>query len=187
MKDYRISVKVRNNRILHAIEAIGGTPGQKWCDANGLSYATVNLLIGLKVSPLTSECAISATAAKLCDVLDKLPEDLWSNDKLYPLEKNFSEMEMSHEQVVALLPQIEQVVMLDESGVAHRQLKDALDAASERMSDRQREVIRLRFEEEKTLEEVGQVFGVSKDRIRQIEAQVMRILRNPVHGLEEHL
>lgn len=42
MRDYRVTVKVRNNRILTAIEAAGGSPGQKWCVANGLPYLQVN-------------------------------------------------------------------------------------------------------------------------------------------------
>lgn len=38
MKDYRVTVKVRNNRILRAIEAAGGTLVGKWCEEHGLAY-----------------------------------------------------------------------------------------------------------------------------------------------------
>ncbi len=96
MKDYRITVKVRNNRILKAIEECGGTPGQKWCEANGLSYSSLNYFINMAKSPLRDDGTIRSSASQLCDVVGKLPEELWSNEQLYPLEKNFSEMEMDY-------------------------------------------------------------------------------------------
>jgi RNA polymerase primary sigma factor len=45
------------------------------------------------------------------------------------------------------------------------------------LSARQRDVLRRRMKEE-TLEEIGQVYGLSRERIRQIEAQALSLLRN---------
>ena len=104
MNDYRVTVKVRNNRLLKAIEDAGGKTGQKWCETQRLSYASVNDLVNMVISPLTKEGKLTATAARLCEVLDKLPEELWSNEQIYPLERNFSELEMNHAQVMALIP-----------------------------------------------------------------------------------
>lgn len=54
------------------------------------------------------------------------------------------------------------------------------------LSNRERDVINLRFGlldgEERTLEEVGQVFGVTRERIRQIEAKVLSKLRHPARN-----
>jgi RNA polymerase primary sigma factor len=51
------------------------------------------------------------------------------------------------------------------------------------MSDREEKVLRMRFgvgeQREHTLEEVGQVFNVTRERIRQIEAKALRKLRHP--------
>ena len=90
MSDYRVTVKVRNNRILKAMKEIGAEPGQKWCEANGLVYTQINNLINMTESPLLKTGALSTSAERLCDVLGKLAEELWTNDQIRPLEKNFT-------------------------------------------------------------------------------------------------
>ena len=61
------------------------------------------------------------------------------------------------------------------------------------LSERERTVIRLRFGladgEPKTLEEIGQLCGLTRERIRQIEAKTMSKLRHPSRAahLREHL
>ena len=54
------------------------------------------------------------------------------------------------------------------------------------LSPREKEVMVLRFgledDQPKTLEEIGSVFGVTRERIRQIEAKALRKLRNPIRS-----
>lgn len=62
-------------------------------------------------------------------------------------------------------------------------LKDHLEEVLGTLSEREAKVLKLRFglEENKamTLEEVGKVFGVTRERIRQIEAKALRKLKHP--------
>lgn len=62
------------------------------------------------------------------------------------------------------------------------QMQDVLDG----LSDRERKVLELRFGLQdgrtRTLEEVGQEFGVTRERIRQIEAKALRKLRHPIRS-----
>ena len=63
-----------------------------------------------------------------------------------------------------------------------KQLEEVLDT----LTNREEKVLRLRFGltdgRARTLEEVGQVFGVTRERIRQIEAKALRKLRHPTRS-----
>lgn len=64
-----------------------------------------------------------------------------------------------------------------------RLLKEQLEEVLETLTEREKKVLRLRFGLDdgraRTLEEVGQFFGVTRERIRQIEAKALRKLRHP--------
>lgn len=66
---------------------------------------------------------------------------------------------------------------------AFSMLREELGTALESLTDRERQVVKLRFGLEdgraRTLEEVGKEFNVTRERIRQIEAKALRKLRHP--------
>ncbi|MGD0441001.1 MAG: RNA polymerase sigma factor RpoD [Acidimicrobiales bacterium] len=63
-------------------------------------------------------------------------------------------------------------------------LNEAVKRALSELSEREQEVVRLRFGLDdgriRTLEEVGQIFGVTRERIRQIEMKTLAKLRHPM-------
>ncbi|MCC7450058.1 MAG: RNA polymerase sigma factor RpoD [Anaerolineae bacterium] len=69
---------------------------------------------------------------------------------------------------------------------ARQLLKEQVRGALSVLSDREREVLEMRFGlkdgQEHTLEEVGKHFGVTRERIRQIEAKALRKLRHPTRS-----
>ncbi|MCF0247496.1 MAG: RNA polymerase sigma factor RpoD, partial [Synergistes sp.] len=70
-----------------------------------------------------------------------------------------------------------------EEAASSQILRELLDEMLADLSDRECEVLRLRFGLEDghlhTLEDVGRIFGVTRERIRQIEAKALRKLRHP--------
>ena len=69
---------------------------------------------------------------------------------------------------------------------SYQMLREQIDSVLSHLNERERKIIRLRFGLDdgryRTLEEVGQVFGITRERIRQIEAKVLRKLRHPRFG-----
>ena len=62
-----------------------------------------------------------------------------------------------------------------------------------RLTAREKQVLMLRYYEQKTLEDVGKVIGTQRERVRQIEAKAMRKLRHPyncyilLHGVQAYI
>lgn len=73
-----------------------------------------------------------------------------------------------------------------EANIESVMLREHIDVLLQDLKDREREVIILRFGlrdgHPRTLEEVGKIFCVTRERIRQIEAKALRKLRNPVRS-----
>ena len=72
------------------------------------------------------------------------------------------------------------------STVSKNLLKEQLDTVLDTLTDREKRILELRFGIEdgrpRTLEEVGKEFGVTRERIRQIEAKALRKLRHPTRS-----
>ena len=70
-----------------------------------------------------------------------------------------------------------------EDHASYELLKEQLENVLDTLTDREENVLHLRFGLDdgrtRTLEEVGKVFGVTRERIRQIEAKALRKLRHP--------
>ncbi|KOR13549.1 RNA polymerase subunit sigma [Staphylococcus carnosus] len=77
----------------------------------------------------------------------------------------------------------DQEVQSPSDHAAYELLKEQLEDVLDTLTDREENVLRLRFGLDdgrtRTLEEVGKVFGVTRERIRQIEAKALRKLRHP--------
>src|SRR5690606_4159730 len=74
-------------------------------------------------------------------------------------------------------------VMAPADAASYELLKEQIGEVLDTLTEREESVLRLRFGlddgRSRTLEEVGKVFGVTRERIRQIEAKALRKLRHP--------
>jgi RNA polymerase primary sigma factor len=65
-------------------------------------------------------------------------------------------------------------------------LREQIEIVLQKLPERERRIIQLRYGLQdghyRTLEEVGREFGITRERIRQIEARVLRKLRHPHYG-----
>ncbi len=72
------------------------------------------------------------------------------------------------------------------SATTYAMLKEQMDDVLSTLTDRERKVLQLRFGVNdgypRTLEEVGSIFNVTRERVRQIEAKALRKLRHPTRS-----
>ena len=176
-KDYRINIKVRNNRLIEAIEESGGQLGARWCKAHNLSYYKVNDLIRLKDSPLQkNQIDLTETAYRLCEILNKSPNELWSDEQISPLQMNDVSVKLTGDSMKQLVSYTE---TRPDSLLALTEIKERVQEVMEELTAREQKLLRMRYYDNMTLEESAKEFNVSTERIRQIEAKTFRKLRHP--------
>ena len=77
----------------------------------------------------------------------------------------------------------DQAALAPAEAASHQLLKEQVDDVLQSLTHRERRVLQLRFGlddgRQRTLEEVGREFGVTRERIRQIEAKALRKMRHP--------
>lgn len=80
----------------------------------------------------------------------------------------------------------DRAAMAPADAASYQLLKEQIDDVLDSLAEREKRVLQLRFGLEdgrsRTLEEVGREFGVTRERIRQIEAKALRKLRHPVRS-----
>ncbi|RMA96980.1 RNA polymerase primary sigma factor [Hydrogenothermus marinus] len=110
---------------------------------------------------------------------DKVRKILRTSQEPISLEKPVGDDDESH--LVDFLE--DKTVVSPEDYVLKKALRQQLEEVLSTLSEREEEVLRCRFgledDTEYTLEQVGKKFGVTRERIRQIESKALRKLRHP--------
>lgn len=143
---------------------------------------TINKLIRVSrqlLQELGREPAPEEIAAEMDLSVEKVREIMKIAQEPVSLETPIGEEDDSH-----LGDFIEDHEALAPAGAAaYELLKEQLEDVLDTLTEREENVLRLRFGLDdgrtRTLEEVGKVFGVTRERIRQIEAKALRKLRHP--------
>ena len=85
-----------------------------------------------------------------------------------------------------LINQYDVPALTPEDQAIHANLKKKVNNVLSYLNPRQERVLRMRFginlATDYTLAEVGKVFGVNPERVRQIEARALRTLKHPSHS-----
>lgn len=183
MSDYRINVKVRNARLLRAIEAAGYVTGGKFAAIVGISYqGWLIRYLNLSISPYDKEGNLRPSAVKLCVFLNKGPDELWSEEQLAPLITNKSERDVSVAQLSQLMYDRESDISNPELLIEQKENIGELDTILETLNPREQEILRMHHGidcEPHTLSAIARKFNLSIERIRQIEAKALRKMRHP--------
>ncbi len=143
---------------------------------------TINKLIRIS-RQLLQELGREPSAEEIAAEMDMSPDKVREIQKIaqepVSLETPIGEEDDSH--LGDFIPDDDALAPAD--AAAYELLKEQLEDVLDTLTEREENVLRLRFGLDdgrtRTLEEVGKVFGVTRERIRQIEAKALRKLRHP--------
>ena len=143
---------------------------------------TINKLVRIQ-RQLLQDLGREPTAEEIAQQMELTAERVREIQKIsqepVSLETPVGEEEDSH--LGDFIEDAEAVVPLERA--SFRLLQEQLEMVLHTLSEREKEVIRLRFGlvdgQPRTLEEVGKKFGVTRERIRQIESKTLSKLRHP--------
>ena len=143
---------------------------------------TINKLVRIQ-RQLLQDLGREPTADEIAEQMELTPEKVREIQKIsqepVSLETPVGEEEDSH--LGDFIEDAEAPVPLERA--SFKLLQEQLETVLHTLSDREKDVIRLRFGlvdgQPRTLEDVGKKFGVTRERIRQIESKTLSKLRHP--------
>ena len=146
---------------------------------------TINKLMRHQRS-LLQDLQREPTTEELAAAMELTPERILEIQKL-AREPVSLETPVDEEEDVFLGDFIEdRASVTPDQAAAHRMMSDQINQALSTLTDREHRVLRMRFGlddgRSQTLEEVGDQFGVTRERIRQIEAKALRKMRDPARS-----
>lgn len=186
MKAYRVKVSVRNNLLLNAIEKAGYKSVTEFERSAGIAIGRANCLVAMRDSPINGSGEFSNLAKVIMEVLGAAPSDLWTDEQLMlRLRTNvgWREVDMDIELFKALAKQQGELAAALPSP-AESMLKREIttlfnDLLANSLKPREREVLRGIYDQEKSLDTISKSMGVSRERVRQIQAKALWKLRHP--------
>ena len=155
-----------------------GATGVAMAKDIGMSYATISRYINLIDSPLDRSGNVKESAQKICVYFNRSIDEVWSLEQLTPIESNTRDLEFSYHELTRLENISDPILSLEND-----QLKENIHFTLDtKLKPKEVEILKLRFGFEGdplTLEQVGDIVGVTRERVRQIEAKALRKLRHP--------
>ena len=191
MKELELTLRVRNNRLKERRGALGMNQPE-FAAAAGVSLTAYREIETLRRSP-----RIQGNGCwRWRDIALQLARfHCVEPDELFPpavlgVERPVAVRRVDAADIYPLLTTHQERLLEGPDGAHERaELREQVDRALAGMRPRDAEVLRLRFGiedgEERTLEEIGAAFDLTRERIRQIEARALRTLRHPSPGLCE--
>jgi hypothetical protein len=188
VKEFRVEVRVKNNLLYRAIDAAGFDSVAAFSRHIGVNNTVVGAYMNLQLPPISAR-GWRPSAIKIANALKAMPEDLFPADylrdaiKQHKVVREYSADEI--EGVMKIAQETPEQLMIQSDALS------TLDGAIGSLPERYQTVIRMRFgldgHREHTLDEVATAFGVTRERIRQVEWKAIRMLRNPVRSLTREM
>tara|TARA_R100000655_G_scaffold7973_2_gene21209 strand:- start:638 stop:1294 length:657 start_codon:yes stop_codon:yes gene_type:complete len=183
MKDYRVKITIRNERILSVMESMGFPSVRNLCEVNKLDYNRIVNIISGKIKPLNEKGELIPVVIKLLDVLNMTPEEAFTDRQLQGFRKTSVIIKLEEKEMIKLVNPIKN----QEQKLIETEVKHKLEKAINSLRPMEKTIIKLRYginDSEHTLEEIGLIFNLSRERVRQIEKKAINRLKHPRKSTE---
>lgn len=183
MKDYRVEIKVKNNLLASAMDRKGIASAAELSRQAGITHNQACRYLNLQESVYDFRGEYRKCFLKLCDFFNLMPHELYPEAQIIePLKTNKKTIQANANELVRL-----EEDTLDPAQIMELEVKrEAIGSMLGILTKREADVVSLRLGlqgEEHTWEAIGNVYGVSKERMRQVYSKALRKMRNP-HRLE---
>ena len=175
--DFEVTVRVRNNHLKSRRDELGFTQGQL-AEAAGFSKGQYGALESLRDSPLDHKGQWRNIALSLASFFDVMPGDLFPPDVI-GIETAVATRTVNASDLLAITNGSRRLALPASDAYDAQELAGCFDDVLSTLSPKQQFVIKGRFYEDKTLEELGQDLFLTRDAVRQIESKALRMLRHP--------
>lgn len=180
INEYSVEFKVRNNWLLSKMRDAGFANPAALSRASGVSPSRIGEILNLKKSGMTTKEQWRSAVIKISETLRCLPEDIVppAHVKL-ALKNNRASVELSAADIGLLTNSVQ----LPDAELMQNEARQVLQKLISTLTPREERVVRMRFgldgHGEQTLEDVAKQFGVTRERVRQIEYKAFRKLKKP--------
>lgn len=190
---FEIAVKARaKHGLIYKYMTEHGLTWLEMAEKIGISTGTFSKIIHFRWAP-TENYQNKEVAKKLCNFFHCNLEEILPNELAQQIKNNSEIAELLQEEQTVYKEVDVEYLSYDEapqSILAYQEnfnkqidFRETIEKVLKTLTPREERIIKLRFgigdEVEHTLEEVGKEFGVTRDRIRQIEEKAIRKLKHP--------
>lgn len=180
--DYELQLKIKNAPLLNLMRSRGFESASSLSKATNVTQKDIGKLLNLKLTVYNQDGISPRTCAlKIAEYFGVSVDELAPKNRLRnPLVQNTFEAQVNQQQIESLSYSTKDPSrLLEWFETETRDVFEDIISANKEITERQKAILRLRFVENKTLDECGKVYGVSRERIRNIVANALRKLRGP--------
>jgi len=188
-KDFRVEVKVKNNKLLEQIEKAGFESLADFSRKTGISQGLIGDYVNMRESALANNGQYRSTVLKISEALKCMPEDLFPAAQMtQKLETNKQHFTANESELFDLTSSLRSAAMSPERRLIHEDANRVVKQVLLTLTPREQRILDLRFGltsgEEQTLDQVADQFGVGRERVRQMQAKAMRKMKHPKRSRE---